>query len=127
MSESSALLYSKDHEWVRFEGETAVIGITDYAQHALGDIVYVELPRVGQRFAQFASIGVVESVKSVSELYTPVVGEVIEVNTALESDAGVINRSPQEEGWIIKLRLEGDGGRDQLLDAEAYQRITSDT
>lgn len=126
MANPSDLRYSKDHEWVRVEGDTAVVGITDYAQNALGDIVFVELPRPGGRFAQFATIGVVESVKSVSDLFTPVAGEIVEVNAALGDDAALVNREPFGGGWMFKLKLDGESGLDGLMDAAAYEALTAE-
>lgn len=105
MAQPEGLLYSKEHEWTKLEGDLATVGITDYAQNSLGDIVYVELPRVGQVLTQHASIGVVESVKAVSDLFTPVGGEVVEINPALEADAGLVNREPFGSGWLYKVRV----------------------
>ncbi|MBV8529883.1 MAG: glycine cleavage system protein GcvH, partial [Candidatus Eremiobacteraeota bacterium] len=99
------LLFSKDHEWVRLDGGSATIGITDYAQNALGDIVYVELPKVGTKIAQFANVGVIESVKAVSDLFTPMSGEVVEINESLGRDPAAVNREPFGAGWLIKVRL----------------------
>ena len=98
------LLFSKEHEWVKLDGDSATIGITDYAQNALGDIVYVELPKVGATIAQFANVGVIESVKAVSDLFTPMSGEVVEVNEGLESDPAAVNREPYGAGWLLKIR-----------------------
>ena len=126
MASPQELLYSKDHEWVRFEGDTATVGITDYAQHALGDIVFVELPRVGKTIKQFDNVGVVESVKSVSDLLTPVSGDVSEINAAIEGDAALVNREAFGEGWLFKVKISGDGGRSELLDAQAYDTFTSE-
>ena len=126
MGSPQELLYSKDHEWVRYDGDIATVGITDYAQHALGDIVFVELPRVGKSIKQFDNIGVVESVKSVSDLLTPVGGEVTEINAAVEGDAALVNREAFGEGWLFKVKVSGDGGRAALLDAAAYDTLTSE-
>ncbi len=105
MPSPQGLLYSKEHEWVKLDGDTATIGITDYAAQSLGDIVYVELPRVGQAVKQFASIGVIESVKAVSDLFTPISGEVTEVNPALDADPALLNRDAFGDGWLYRLRL----------------------
>jgi len=120
------LLFSKEHEWVRLEGDRATIGITDYAQNALGDIVYVELPKVGSTLTQFANVGVIESVKAVSDLYTPISGEVVEVNASLERDPAAVNREPYDAGWLLKLRLSNPDEAKSLLDAAEYEKIASD-
>jgi glycine cleavage system H protein len=125
MTQPDDLLYSKDHEWIKLDGEIATIGITDYAQNSLGDIVYVELPRVGQRFAQFANIGVVESVKSVSDLFTPIGGEIIEVNAEIENDPAVLNREAFGAGWLFKMRVSDVGERANLLSAGDYEALVS--
>jgi glycine cleavage system H protein len=118
------LLYSKDHEWAKIDGDTATVGITDYAQTSLGDIVYVELPRVGQSVAEHASIGVVESVKAVSEIFTPVGGEIVEINEALEKDPAAVNRDAFGEGWMYKVKLSG-GAPPDLMDAAAYEKLVA--
>jgi glycine cleavage system H protein len=111
MAQPEGLLYSKEHEWTKLEGDLATVGITDYAQNSLGDIVYVELPRVGQVLTQHASVGVVESVKAVSELFTPVGGEVVEINGALEADAGLVNREPFGGRLALQSARRGCCGR----------------
>ena len=121
MAQPEGLLYSKEHEWLKVEGDTATVGITDYAQNSLGDIVYVELPRVGQAIEQFASIGVVESVKAVSDLYTPVGGEVTEINPALEADPAVVNRDAFGEGWLYKVKLNDPAESKGLLAPADYE------
>jgi len=126
MAQPAGLLYSKEHEWVKIEGDVGIVGITDYAQNSLGDIVYVELPRVGQAIKQHGSIGVVESVKAVSDLYTPVGGEVIEVNEALEADPALVNRDAFGEGWMYKVKLGDAAERDSLLDATAYETLVAE-
>src|SRR5579864_8440740 len=103
MAQPEGLLFSKEHEWLKLDGDTGTVGITDYAQNSLGDIVYVELPRAGATVNQFQAIGVVESVKAVSDLFTPVGGEIVEVNTALENDPALVNREPFGGGWLYKL------------------------
>ena len=118
------LLYSKDHEWAKIDGDTATIGITDYAQTSLGDIVYVELPRVGQAVAEHASIGVVESVKAVSEIFTPVGGEIVAINEALEKDPAAVNRDAFGEGWMYKVKLSG-GAPPDLMDAAADEKLVA--
>jgi len=114
------LKYSRSDEWVRLEGSTATIGITDYAQHELGEIVYLELPEVGSSVAPGVAFGVVESVKAVSELVSPVGGEVVEANEALTDDPAVINDSPFENGWLIRIKITDASPLDDLLDADAY-------
>jgi len=121
----AGLQYSKEHEWLKVDGETALVGITDHAQHSLGDIVYVELPRVGSSIEQFASVGVVESVKAVSDLFTPVGGEVLEVNAALEGDPALVNRDAYGEGWLFKVKLGGDSLREALLEPQEYDKVVS--
>ena len=116
----SGLKYSKDHEWVRVEGDVGTVGISDYAQDQLGDVVYVELPEVGRTVAQNEEAAVVESVKAASEVYAPVSGEVAEVNQALEDDPALVNGDPTGEGWFLKLRLSAPGELDGLMDEAAY-------
>jgi glycine cleavage system H protein len=119
------LLYSKEHEWVRVDGDTATIGITDYAADSMGDVVYVELPKVGAGVKQFGTAGVVESVKAVSDLYAPVAGEVVEINDALENDPAAVNKDPFGSGWLFKVKLEGGTPPAGLLDAGEYERLTA--
>ena len=116
----SGLKYSKEHEWVRVEGDVGTVGISDYAQEQLGDVVYVELPEVGRTVAQNEEAAVVESVKAASEVYAPVSGEVVEVNQALEDDPALVNGDPTGEGWFLKLRLSAPGELDGLMDEAAY-------
>jgi glycine cleavage system H protein len=112
--------YAKSDEWVRIEGDTATLGITDYAQDALNDIVYIELAEVGESIEKGTSFGTVESVKAASDLYTPVAGTVTEVNTALEDEPDLINADPYGQGWMIKLKLDGESDLGELMDAAAY-------
>jgi glycine cleavage system H protein len=119
--------YSKEHEWAKLDGDLVVIGITDYAQDQLGDVVYVELPASGTRIEQFKVFGVIESVKTASDLYAPVSGEVVEVNSSVVDEPAQVNDAPYKEGWLIKVRpdpasLERELG--QLMDADAYGRET---
>jgi glycine cleavage system H protein len=118
------LHYSKDHEWVRVEGDTAVIGITDYAQDSLGDVVYVELPKPGDKFETSESFGSVESVKAVSEVFTPVSGEVVEINESLADEPETVNSDPYGTGWMIKLKMSNPGEADSLLTAAEYEDFT---
>jgi glycine cleavage system H protein len=126
VAQPAGLLFSKDHEWVRLDGDVATVGITDYAQHSLGDIVYVELPRVGAALTQFGNIGVVESVKAVSDIFTPVGGDVLEINAALEGDPALVNRDPFGEGWFYKVKLADDAEKANLLSAEAYDELIAE-
>ncbi|HXG83883.1 MAG TPA: glycine cleavage system protein GcvH [Pyrinomonadaceae bacterium] len=119
------LHYSKDHEWVKVEGENATIGITDYAQHALGDVVYVELPKVGDRFDAHEAIGSVESVKAVSEIFTPIAGEVLEVNDALNDAPEVVNNDVYGDAWMIKIKMENVLAADALLSPAEYEEYLS--
>jgi glycine cleavage system H protein len=118
------LHYSKDHEWVRVEGDLAVIGITDHAQEQLGDVVYVELPKAGEEFAANESFGSVESVKAVSEIFTPVSGEVAEVNDSLNDEPEKVNQDPYNNGWMIKMKMKSPGEVDSLLTAAEYEDFT---
>ena len=117
------LRYTKDHEWVRVDGDEATVGITDYAAGQLGDIVFVELPEVGRTLAQFATFGVVESVKVVSDLFAPLSGEVVASNAALAGAPELVNGDPHGDGWMIRLRLSAPGEVDELLDATAYDAL----
>ena len=119
------LRYSKDHEWVRVEGSRATIGITSFAADELGDIVFVELPEPGTAVKQFASFGVVESVKAVSDLYAPVSGEVAEVNDALREKPELVNADPFGDGWMMRVELGAPDEIEQLMDAAAYQAQTA--
>lgn len=115
------LKYSSDHEWVRVDGDTATVGITDYAQGELGDIVYVSLPEAGEQVEPGSVIGELESTKSVSDLFAPLAGEVIARNELLESSPEVVNSDAYGEGWLIKLRLADSSDLDGLMDAQAYE------
>lgn len=126
MAQPEDLLYSKEHEWVRLDGENATIGITDYAQESLGDIVYVELPKVGTEIEQFGNVGVIESVKAVSDLFTPMSGTVVEINATLDGDPAAANREPYGAGWLFKLKLSNPDEAKSLLDAADYEKITAE-
>lgn len=125
MSYPDDLRYSKEHEWVRVEGTRATIGITSFAAEELGDIVFVELPEVGAALNQFATFGVVESVKAVSDLFAPISGEVLEVNEALRESPELLNSDAFGEGWIARLELTDPSEVDTLLDAQAYEAETA--
>jgi glycine cleavage system H protein len=125
MALPAGLLYSKEHEWVKLDGDVATVGITDYAQDSLGDIVYVELPRVGAQLDQFGSIGVVESVKAVSDVFTPVGGEVTEVNPGIEADPAVLNRDPYGAGWLYKVKLADVSQTQALMGPDAYEKLVA--
>jgi glycine cleavage system H protein len=116
----SELRYTKDHEWVRPEGDAATIGITDHAQNALGDVVFVDLPEVGREVATGEAIAVVESVKAASDVYAPIAGRIVEVNSALAEDPGLINREPTGEGWFFKIEPKDPAEIAALLDDSAY-------
>ena len=115
--------YTKDHEWVRTEGDTAIVGITLHAQDALGDVVFVDLPAVGRTFAKGEIAGVVESVKAAADIYMPVSGEVVEVNEALRAEPGLANTDPLGEGWFFKVKLSDMTEFDQLMDPPAYDAL----
>ena len=117
------LKYSKEHEWVNVDGDIATIGITDYAQGELGDIVFIELPDIGTKVKYMEPFGTIEAVKAVSDLFSPITGEIIEINILLESDAGIVNSDPYGEGWIIKVKIDDSSDLDQLMDAANYQEL----
>jgi len=112
--------YAQNHEWIRLEGDLAVVGISDYAQDQLGDIVYVELPQVGDQLAQAESFGVVESVKAASDCYLPVAGEITGVNEHLESEPELVNSDPFGDGWFVRIKIADPAQLDSLMDAAAY-------
>lgn len=118
------LHYSKDHEWIKVEGDIGTIGITDHAQHALGDVVYVELPKAGESFSAHEAFGSVESVKAVSEIFTPVSGEVTEVNEGLQDEPEKVNTDPYGDGWMARIRMSNPGEVDALLSAAEYEDFT---
>ena len=116
-----SIRYTKDHEYIRIDGDIGVVGISDHAQHALGDVVFVELPQVGRALAQGGEAAVVESVKAASEVYAPVAGEVVEVNKALEDTPANVNEDPLGAGWFMKIRIADVSQLDGLMDEAAYQ------
>jgi glycine cleavage system H protein len=121
------LHYSKDHEWVEVKDGVATVGITDYAQHSLGDVVYVDLPRVGDNLASHEAFGSIESVKAVSEVFTPVAGEIIEVNDGLNDTPEAVNSDPYGAAWMIKLKMENALEADAMLNAAEYEEFLSET
>lgn len=120
------LRYTRDHEWVRLEGDEATIGITDYAADQLGDVVFVELPETGAALEQFATFGVVESVKAVSDLFAPLAGEVLAANESLTGKPELVNDSPYDDGWMLRLRIADGSQAEELLDAAAYEQLIAE-
>jgi glycine cleavage system H protein len=116
-------MYSQDHEWVATEGDTGTIGVTDHAAAELGDVVFVELPEVGSEFNQGDSVGTIESVKAVADLYLPVSGEIVAVNEAVAESPELVNQSPLDDGWLVKVKLSDPSELDNLLDAAAYEGL----
>jgi len=117
------LLYTKEHEWLRIKGDTAEIGVTDYAQGELGDIVFVELPKKGTKVQQMKSFGTIEAVKAVSELFSPVTGEITDINGTIANDAGVINRDPYGAGWMIRVKMSNPDEAKKLLTPDQYKQL----
>jgi glycine cleavage system H protein len=120
----SEYLYSKDHEWIRVQDDVCLVGITEFAQQELGEVVYVELPEVGQMFDSGDEIGTIESVKAVAEIYTPVAGEIIEVNEAITDDPELLNEDPHSDGWLVKIRFSSASDLKDLMNAEKYEEFT---
>lgn len=118
--------YTKEHEWIRLEGDVAYVGITDYAQEQLGDIVFVDIQTVGETLAANEVFGTIEVVKTISDLFLPVAGEVLEQNEALEEQPELVNKDPYGEGWLIKIKPAADADFDSLLDAEAYKALINE-
>jgi glycine cleavage system H protein len=121
MSIPKELKYTEEHEWARKDGELVVIGITDYAQGELGDIVYLDLPSIGDKFSQNDAFGSIEAVKAASDLYLPLSGEIVEVNDMLSQAPETINSDPYGEGWMVKIKIDSEEEYNRLMDAEAYQ------
>ncbi len=117
--------YTKDHEWAKTDGDLVVVGVTDHAQHELGDVVYVELPKSGSKTTQHKPFGVVESVKAASDLFAPVTGEVVDVNTNLEQQPDLVNSDPLGQGWMIKVKPSDPAELDTLLTADQYDELTA--
>ena len=120
------LRYTKEHEWVRIEGKQAVIGITDHAQAELGDITFVELPKVGAQITQFKVFGTIESVKAASDLYAPVSGKVVEINAGLEKTPELVNQSPYEKGWLVRIEVAKEAEAASLLSASQYDALIAE-
>jgi glycine cleavage system H protein len=120
------LRYTKEHEWVRVEGDVATVGVTQYAADQLGDVVFVDLPEAGRSLEQFGTFGVVESVKAVSDLFAPLSGEVVEANAALAGQPELVNKEPYGAGWMLRLRVADTAQIDGLLDAAAYDKLTAE-
>ncbi|MGB3722391.1 MAG: glycine cleavage system protein GcvH [Pacificimonas sp.] len=118
--------FTEDHEWIQVEGDTGIVGITDYAQGQLGDVVYVELPEVGKSIDKGSEAAVVESVKAASEVYAPASGEVMEANSALEDEPALVNSSPEESGWFVKLALSDKTELEELMDEKAYKAFVAE-
>ena len=118
--------YTKEHEWIRLEGDVAYVGITDYAQEQLGDIVFVDIPTEGETLVADEVFGTIEVVKTISDLFLPVAGEVLEQNEALEEQPELVNKDPYGEGWLIKIKPAADADFDSLLDAEAYRALINE-
>ncbi len=117
------LRYTKDHEWVRVDGAVGWIGITDFAQGELGDVVFIELPKIGSKLEQGKSFGTIEAVKAVSDLYAPLSGEVLEINKEVQDSPEVVNKEPYERGWMVKIKMENTAEQGQLLDVTAYKKV----
>jgi len=121
MNVPANLLYTKDHEWLKIDGEHAYVGITDFAQHELGDIVFIEVETVGEILEKHEAFGTIEAVKTVSDMFMPAGGEVLEFNEALEANPEIINKDPYEQGWVIKIKIGDNAGIKELLSPEQYQ------
>lgn len=117
------LRYTKEHEWVRVKGNEAEVGITDYAQGELGDVIFVELPQPGSKLAHMKPFGTIDAVKTVSDLFAPVSGEVAAVNESLQNNPALVNQSPYEGGWMVRIRMENPAEVEQLLSADDYQKL----
>ncbi len=126
MSYPNDFRFTEEHEWIKVAGDTGTVGITDYAQHELGDVVFVELPKVGAKIVAHQSFGTVESVKAVSEIYAPVSGEVVEVNTSLANAPEKLNADPHGAAWLVKVKLSNPGELSSLMDAAAYQKYIAE-
>ncbi|MCF7809590.1 glycine cleavage system protein GcvH [bacterium] len=123
MNTPNDLKYTKDHEWVKIEGDEAIIGITDYAQGELGDIVFIDLPEIGMHLTQFTAFGVIEAVKAAADMYAPISGEISSVNGLLDDSPELINKSPYEDGWIVKVKAFDIEEVETLMSAEEYRKL----
>lgn len=123
MKVPDSLKYTKEHEWVRLDGNVAVIGVTDYAQGELGDIVFIEMPEIGAVVSQMGKLGTIEAVKAVSDMFSPVSGKVVAVNGALDGDPMIVNKDPYGDGWMVKVEVSNPGELGQLLDAKGYTQL----
>jgi len=117
------LKYTKEHEWVKVDGNVATVGITDYAQGELGDIVFIELPEIGLEVKQMGKFGTIEAVKAVSDMYSPLSGKIVEINAALDGDPMIVNKDPYGEGWMVRLQVSNPSELTKLLDAKAYESL----
>ncbi len=115
------LKFTKEHEWIKIEGDTGTVGISEYAQKELGDVVYVELPPIGDTFAKGDACSNIESVKAVNDIFTPVSGEIVDTNNALEDNPELVNQSPYEDGWIFKIRIEDESELEDMMDSDMYE------
>jgi glycine cleavage system H protein len=122
----SEFRYTRDHEWVKIEDDVCLLGVTDFAQKQLGEVVYAEMPEVGHMFDAHDEIGTIESVKAVAEVYTPIAGEIVEVNESLKDDPQLINEDPHGDGWLIRIKYSSSSDFDELMDAEAYEAYTQE-
>lgn len=118
--------YTREHEWVRIDGDTCTLGITDFAQKELGEVVYVELPEVGHLFDSHDELGTIESVKAVAEVFTPVAGEIVEINEALKDDPQLVNEDPHADGWLVKIKYSDSSDFDELMNVEEYVAFTKE-
>ncbi|MBK6965187.1 MAG: glycine cleavage system protein GcvH [Bacteroidales bacterium] len=123
MSNPASLKYTKDHEWIRFEGDTAIVGVTEFAQGELGDIVFIEVETIGETLEEGETFGTIEAVKTVSDMFMPVTGEVSAFNETLNTNPELVNKDPYGEGWIIKIKLSDTAKTDHLLDSAAYDEL----
>lgn len=122
MNIPEGLLFTKEHEWIKIDSDTGLIGITDYAQHALGDITFVELPKLARHIRQFQGLTTIESVKAASDIFSPLSGEIIEVNTKLENNPALVNQSCYSDGWIAKIKIKDLSEKKDLMDSAAYKK-----
>lgn len=127
MDTPDGLLFTKEHEWIKIEGETGIIGITDYAQHSLGDITFVEMPKIGTDIKQFHVLTTIESVKAASDIYAPLSGKITEVNTSLENNPALVNQNCYAKGWIARIKINNPQETKNLMDNSAYKNFTQES